>query len=176
MLFFKGVRERSSCGSKPEVSPRNTRHERWHKSGHLSLLCIATHKPFAHTSVKNRYRIFIRPVPPHRICSYGNIPGHGFGSSAEFSGCRDRPMINFKTAVAEGKKRRHACSKTPASLAVWMLFRSCKPCFAAFTEAYKCLKFILSLAFLVLLWHDKRTKSKSFDEFYSFDYIPSTST
>jgi hypothetical protein len=35
----------------------------WHKTRHLSLLCIATHMPSAHTSVKNRWRIFLRPVP-----------------------------------------------------------------------------------------------------------------
>jgi len=44
--------------------------------------------------------------------------------TAEFSGCRDRPKINFKTAVAEGKLRWHVCSKTPASRAVRMLFPS----------------------------------------------------
>jgi len=31
----------------PEVFSRNTRHERWHNTQHLSLLCIATHMPFA---------------------------------------------------------------------------------------------------------------------------------
>jgi len=43
----------------PEVFSRNTRHEEWHTSKHLSLLCIATHMPSAHTSDKNRYRIFL---------------------------------------------------------------------------------------------------------------------
>jgi len=43
----------------------------------------------------------------------------------------DRPKINFKTAVAEGKRRGHVCSKTPASRAVRMLFSSVKPCFAS---------------------------------------------
>jgi len=42
------------CVSMPEVSSRNTRHESWHNTKHLSLLCIATHMPFAHTSIKNR--------------------------------------------------------------------------------------------------------------------------
>jgi hypothetical protein len=70
LAYFKGVRERSSGGSKPEVSPRNTRHENWHKALNLSLLCIAEfipryegHMPYAHTSGKNRRRIFLRPVP-----------------------------------------------------------------------------------------------------------------
>jgi len=36
----------------------------------------------------------------------------------KFSGCMDPPKINFKTAVAEGNKRGHVCSKTLASRAV----------------------------------------------------------
>ena len=42
----------------------------------------------------------------------------------------DRPKINFKTAVAEGKQRRHVRSKTPASRAVRMLLNCVKPWFA----------------------------------------------
>ena len=43
----------------------------------------------------------------------------------------DRPKINFKTAVAEGKQRGQVRSKTQASRAVWMLFNCVKPCFAS---------------------------------------------
>jgi hypothetical protein len=68
------------CVSNPEVSPRNTRHEIWHKTLRLSLLCIATHKPFAHTSVKNRYPIFLMPVPSKIVSSFGNIAEQRFGS------------------------------------------------------------------------------------------------
>jgi len=46
---------------------------------------------------------------------------HSFGFAGKFSGCIDRPKINFKTAVAEGKKRGHVCSKTPASRSVRMM-------------------------------------------------------
>ena len=105
----------------PEVFSRNTRHERWHNTLHLSLLCIATNMSFAHTSGKNRKRIFLRPVPAKRICTYGNISEQGFGSLPYFTGCRDRPNRNFTTDVAEGKTRGHVRSKTPASRAFRML-------------------------------------------------------
>ena len=63
----------------PEVFSRNTRHERWHNSTHLSLLCIATHMLFAHTSDKNRYRIFLMPFLSERVFTLGHIVGPGFG-------------------------------------------------------------------------------------------------
>jgi len=118
LLIFKGIRERSSGGSMPEVSSRNTRHESWHKSLHLSLLCIPAKcgaTPCTHTSDKNRRRIFLRPVPSKKIFPFGNIAGQGFGFTGKFSGCKDRPYRNFKTDVAEGKQRGHVRSKTPAS-------------------------------------------------------------
>ena len=46
------------------------------------------------------------------------------------SGCRNRPEINFKTAVAEGKQRGQVRSKTPASRVARMMFCCIKPCFA----------------------------------------------
>ena len=89
----------------------------------------------------------------------------------------DRPKINFKTAVAEGKKRRHVCS--PACVGQENTsFTCCKDvvqhCQAfpnllgsrAFTEAYRCLKFILRLDLWVLLYNAKRTKLKSILRFY----------
>src|SRR5665811_2253856 len=88
----------------------------------LSLLCIATHMPFAHTSDKNHYRIFLMPIPSKKIFPYGNIVEQRFGLNSEFSGCRDRPNRNFTTAVAEGKTRGHVRSKTPASRAFRMSF------------------------------------------------------
>jgi hypothetical protein len=114
---------KNTGGSKPKVSPRNTRHERWHKSRHLSLLCIATHIPSAHTSDKNRWRIFIRPVPTKRILLNGNIAREQLSFTSKFSGCQDRPYRNFTTDVAEGKTRRHVGSKTPASRAFRMMFQ-----------------------------------------------------
>ena len=81
-------------------------------AGLLSLLCIATHMPFAHTSAKNRWRIFPRPVLLTQISTLGCISEQRFSSWAQFSGCGDRPYRNFITAVAEGKQRRHVCSKT----------------------------------------------------------------
>jgi hypothetical protein len=88
LLIFNGVRERSSGGSKPEAFPRNTRHERWHRTLHLSLLCIATHMPFAHTSDKNRWRIFLRPIPSERISSFGNLAGQRFSLTGKFTGVK----------------------------------------------------------------------------------------
>ena len=67
------------CFSKPEVSLAIQGMKNWHKTRHLSLLCIATHMPFAHTSVKNRYPIFLMPVPSRRILDLGSNVGHGFG-------------------------------------------------------------------------------------------------
>jgi len=52
----------------------------------------------------------------------------------------DRPKINFTTAVAEGKRRMHVRSKTPASRAVRMLFSSVKPCFASLYRSIQMFK------------------------------------
>jgi hypothetical protein len=68
------------CVSMPEVFSRNTRHEKWHISKHLSLLCIASHMPFAHTSDKNRNRIFLMPVSPKIAFSFGNLAEQRFDS------------------------------------------------------------------------------------------------
>jgi len=62
--------------------------------------------------------------PSKKIFPYGNLVEQRFGFTGKFSGCKDRPKINFKTAVAEGKQRWHVCSKTPASRAVRMMFPS----------------------------------------------------
>ena len=70
------------------------------------------------------------PVPAKKVYTYGNSGEPGFNSLPHTTGFRDRPEINFKTAVAEGKQRRHVRSKTPASRAVRMLLNCVKPCFA----------------------------------------------
>ena len=70
------------------------------------------------------------PVPAKKDFTLGNIWEQGLEPLPQFSGCRDRPEINFKTAVAEGKQRGHVRSKTPASRAVRMLLNCVKPCFA----------------------------------------------
>jgi len=62
------------------------------------------------------------PIPAKKDYTYGTIGEQGFDSLPDVTGCRDRPKINFKTAVAEGKQRGHVCSKTPASRAFRMLF------------------------------------------------------
>ena len=51
------------CGSKPEVSSRNTRHETvvQIKAFVVAVYCYAL--AYAHTSVKNHYPIFLMPVP-----------------------------------------------------------------------------------------------------------------
>ena len=61
------------------------------------------------------------PIPAKKDFTYGNNGRQGFNSLQHTTGFRDRPEINFKTAVAEGKQRRQVCSKTPASRAVRML-------------------------------------------------------
>ena len=70
------------------------------------------------------------PVLAKKNFTYGDFGRQGFNSLPHTTGCRDRPEINFKTAVAEGKQRRHVRSKTPASRAVRMLLNCVKPCFA----------------------------------------------
>jgi hypothetical protein len=80
------------------------------------------------------------PVPAKIDFTYGNIGEQGFDSLPHATGCRDRPEINFKTAVAEGKKRRHVRSKTPASRAVRMLFNFVKPCFASLYRSVQMFK------------------------------------
>ena len=70
------------------------------------------------------------PVPAKKVYTYGNSGEPGFNSLPHTTGFRDRPEINFKTAVAEGKQRGHVRSKTPASRAVRMLLNCVKPCFA----------------------------------------------
>ena len=80
------------------------------------------------------------PVPTNIDYTYRNIGEQGFGSLPHAIGCRDRPEINFKTAVAEGKQRRHVRSKTPASRAVRMLFNFAKPCFAGLYRSVQMFK------------------------------------
>ena len=71
------------------------------------------------------------PVPEKKDYTYGNNCGKRFDSLPQATGCRDRPEINFITAVAEGKQRRHPdLSGTQASRTVWMLLNCIKPCFA----------------------------------------------
>ena len=70
----------------PEVFSRNTRHEKWHISKHLPLLCIATHMPYAHTSVKNRYPIFLMPVPSKEVFTFGNIVEQGLAHEYNLQG------------------------------------------------------------------------------------------
>ena len=89
----KNSRLNNNAGvSKPKVSPRNTRHERTQQilTSFLAGVLLRTchpHKPLA----KNRRRIFIMPVPSKKVYTYGNMPGHGFGLTAGFWGCGDRP-------------------------------------------------------------------------------------
>ena len=80
------------------------------------------------------------PVSAKKDYTYGTIWEQRFGSLPYVTGCRDRPKINFKTAVAEGKQRRHVRSKTPASLAVRMLFNCVKPCFASLYRSVQMFK------------------------------------
>jgi hypothetical protein len=54
----------------------------------LSLLCIATHMPFAHTSVKNRYPIFLMPIPSKKIYPYHINVEQRIGSLVKSTGCR----------------------------------------------------------------------------------------
>jgi len=120
------------------------------------------------------------PVPSTKIFSYGNIVGQRFGFTVKFSGFKDRPKINFKTAVAEGKQCWHVCSKTPASRAFRMMFPSFQAFpnllgSRAFTEAYRCVKFILSLDLLVLLHQGKRTINILKINFTSNGILSSTS-
>jgi len=68
------------CVSNPEVSLAIQGMKDWRKSRHLSLLCIATHMPYTHTSVKNRYPIFLMPVPSKEVFTFGNIVEQWFGS------------------------------------------------------------------------------------------------
>jgi len=70
----------TNIGTNPEVSLAIQGMKDWHKSRHLSLLCIATHMPYAHTSVKNRYPIFLMPVPSKEVFTFGNIMEQQFGS------------------------------------------------------------------------------------------------
>jgi len=68
------------CVSNPEVSLAIQGMKDWHKTRHLSLLCIATHMPYAHTSVKNHYPIFLVPVSFKEVFTFGNIVEQRFGS------------------------------------------------------------------------------------------------
>jgi hypothetical protein len=146
------------CVSKPEVSLAIQGMKDWNKSRHLSLLCIATHMPFAHTSVKNRYPIFLMPVPSKRIFTLGSNVGHGFGFYLKCQGVGTGliEILHPPEAEDEGKQRGQCpafCGETPASRAVRMLFPNFQAFpnllgSRAFTEAYICVKFIFSLDFL----------------------------
>ena len=106
----------------------------------MSLLCIATHLP-AHIPPSRTANIFLlcRSLLSKTILK-GTFWEHEFDSLPHISGCMDRPEINFKTAVAEGKKRGHVCSKTPASRAVRMLLNFVKPCFASLYRSVQMFK------------------------------------
>ena len=89
--------------SKPEVSARNTRHERILQIQTLYLavyscpLQAGLHTCPSHIPPsKNCWRIFIMPVPSKKYFSYDNILEHGFGLTAGFTGCRDR---HYKISV-----------------------------------------------------------------------------
>jgi hypothetical protein len=74
---------------------------------------------------------------------------------------RDWHNRNFATAVAEDKQRWPECSKTQLHKLSGYGNQVLKPCFVRLIKAYRCVKFILSLDFLVLLWHDKRTRKRT---------------
>ena len=111
--------------------------------------------------------------------------GNRLGSQLRVIGFRDRPKINFTTAVAEGKTRRHVSlvprdklNKTPASHAVWMLFSNFQAFpnllgSRAFTEAYRCVKFILSLDFLFAHCIFLKELMKRFAKLLLFDHAKS---
>jgi len=67
------------CVSLPEVSLTIQGMIDLHNSKPLSLLCIATHMPFTHTSVKNRYPIFLMPVPSKMNFTLRSNVKQGFG-------------------------------------------------------------------------------------------------
>jgi len=128
------------CVSNPEVSPRNTRHERLVQ---IQAFVVAVYC-YAHA-----IRTYLRQEPLSYFSNAGPAEdsllflqhrGATVWLIAEFAGCRDRPKINFKTAVAEGKQRRHVCSKTPASRALRMLFQVFKPCFASLYRSLQMFK------------------------------------
>jgi len=50
------------CGSKPEVSSRNTRHERFEQRMKFVVAVYCYTHAYAHTSVKNHYPIFLMPI------------------------------------------------------------------------------------------------------------------
>ena len=83
------------CVSNPEVSSRNTRHGKCHKSRLLSLLCIATHSLPHIPPAKNRYCIFIRPVLRMIVLTWGQTGSEGSGKYCRFLGYRDWPYRNF---------------------------------------------------------------------------------
>ena len=102
------------------------------------------------------------PVLAKKIYTYGNILEQGFGSEAKFSGCREPHKINFTTDVAEGKTRRHPRFIGDTS---FTYIEDVAPKFSslvlrAFTEAYRCVKFIFSLDLLFLLGQAKRKENK----------------
>ena len=81
------------------------------------------------------------PVPAKKVYTYGNSGEPGFNSLPHTTGFRDRPEINFRTAVAEGKQRWHPdLSGTPASRAVRMLLNFVKPCFASLYRSVQMFK------------------------------------
>jgi hypothetical protein len=64
--------------------------------------CVLLHTYPSHIPPsKNRWRIFIMPVPSKKSFSYGNNQGHWFGSTAGFTGCRDR---HYKISVVDQER------------------------------------------------------------------------
>ena len=67
-------------GSKPKVSPRNTRHEKAQQTLRVFLAGVLLRTCHSHIPpAKIRRRIFIRPVPSNKTSFYGNMAEQRFG-------------------------------------------------------------------------------------------------
>jgi len=109
--------------------------------------------------------------PPQQILFFWHHCGTKFWRIAQFSGFRDRPNRNFTTDVDEGKQCGHVGSPTCSGQENTSI-TCCQDdvpnisnlVLRAFAKVYICVKFTVSIDFLVLLCHDKRTKSKLIEE------------
>jgi len=104
--------------SNPEVYSRNTRHERLVQIQALVVAVYCYARAIRTYLRQEPLTYFSNAGPSEDSLLFWQHCGTTVWLIVESSRCRDRPKINFKTAVAEGKQRRHVCSKTPASRAV----------------------------------------------------------
>jgi len=109
-------------------------------------------------SVRNRKHIFLMPVLSPKVFSYGSFIKQWFSPGAQFIGVLTGLIEILQQLLPKVKREGMCVAKHQLHVLSGCCSTASSLVLRAFTEAYRCVKFILSLDLLVLC-HDKRTKS-----------------